>query len=557
VTREETLAFFAKCETARIEALKSGKSVEESANIGRKIWNDWAEESRKELRALLSQGEKLQMREIRTKLSPEAWVDGRKEWLDKHSPRIRYWIEKSIADFSDNVFQVLNEEERLTFSGNASRLQNIDRRGNNSAYQGLGAVNFDGFIFPGEAVFSGATFSGAAWFDYAEFDFPASFDGCIFAKSGSFGEVKFMSFAWFRSAEFGQVAWFESSRFGGAVSFRNAWCRRVGHFGSCKFGGPASFAGVRFDGDAVFIAALFSVGVDFRAVTAGSMFDLTASQFSRVPDFLQCKFAAPLRLDNIEIAKPKVGPELGDSHYPQLRRPLRGSDPDVPARYRELRRLASLSDDSARVLEFHAQEIRASRFVTDWPWHWRFWFGYAYGMLANFGRSVTRPLMFWAVTVLICGAFYLSEHRDFAQANAGSSLASIEGLRTRISNTLSAWMDRKGCFDASARSASNTGTINTEQGTIKPLAAAILQTTNAAHEAFQLSLRNATVVLDTGGDAAHRSYGCLYGVEYFGTNPVAAVVPPNLSMVCAIQKILSGIFIFLFGLALKNMLKLK
>lgn len=59
--------------------------------------------------------------------------------------------------------------------------------------------------------------------------------------------------------------------------------------------------------------------------------------------------------------------------------------------------------------------------------------------------------------------------------------------------------------------------------------------------------------------AATRRTGPLaasYGVERYGGNPVA-YVPRNVAIVSGIQKLLSGVLIFLFALALRNMLKMK
>ena len=81
--------------------------------------------------------------------------------------------------------------------------------------------------------------------------------------------------------------------------------------------------------------------------------------------------------------------------------------------------------------------------------------------------------------------------------------------------------------------------------------------TNARAEALHLAFRNAFVVLEGGSDASHRMYGCLYGLElYAGQNPVP-IVPSAVSTASAIQKLISGVLIFLFGLALRNMLKVK
>lgn len=76
--------------------------------------------------------------------------------------------------------------------------------------------------------------------------------------------------------------------------------------------------------------------------------------------------------------------------------------------------------------------------------------------------------------------------------------------------------------------------------------------TNARAEALHLAFRNALVAIDGGGDASYRIYGCLYGIE-----DKTPIVPSAVSTASAIQKLISGVLIFLFGLALRNMLKVK
>jgi hypothetical protein len=69
-------------------------------------------------------------------------------------------------------------------------------------------------------------------------------------------------------------------------------------------------------------------------------------------------------------------------------------------------------------------------------------------------------------------------------------------------------------------------------------------------------MRRLRVLLDSSGDSAHRAFGCLYGVERYGGNPVA-YVPRSVAIASGIQKLFSAVFIFLFGLAVRNMLKVK
>ena len=58
-------------------------------------------------------------------------------------------------------------------------------------------------------------------------------------------------------------------------------------------------------------------------------------------------------------------------------------------------------------------------------------------------------------------------------------------------------------------------------------------------------------------EAAHRIYGCLYGLELYNGGDPVPIVPPGVSIASAVQKIFSAVMIFLFGLALRNMLKMK
>jgi hypothetical protein len=106
-------------------------------------------------------------------------------------------------------------------------------------------------------------------------------------------------------------------------------------------------------------------------------------------------------------------------------------------------------------------------------------------------------------------------------------------------------------------SLNETVATNSNETVVGGVSKKLRSQTNARAEALHLAFRNAFVVLDGGSDASHRMYGCLYGLElYAGQNPVP-IVPSAVSTVSAIQKLISGVLIFLFGLALRNMLKVK
>lgn len=85
-----------------------------------------------------------------------------------------------------------------------------------------------------------------------------------------------------------------------------------------------------------------------------------------------------------------------------------------------------------------------------------------------------------------------------------------------------------------------------------------LWSTDAVSEALHLAFANGFVVGALGGnDGARRTYGCLYGLEKTGDRAIYPVVPAFVSKVSRLQKVASLLFIFLFGLGIRNMLRLK
>jgi hypothetical protein len=139
-----------------------------------------------------------------------------------------------------------------------------------------------------------------------------------------------------------------------------------------------------------------------------------------------------------------------------------------------------------------------------------------------------------------------------AAARAGGSYATVATLRTAAE----AWLVKTvPCYAGGAVPPKDA------DGNLPPyigaLSAGLQSSTDAANEAWHLAFRNAFIVLDGSSEAAHRTYGCLYGVELYGGSNPLAVVPSPVSTISAIQKLFSALMIFLFGLALRNMLKMK
>ena len=254
-------------------------------------------------------------------------------------------------------------------------------------------------------------------------------------------------------------------------------------------------------------------------------------------------------------------------------RRVREGDADIPAQWRALKRLAIQGHDTERELEYHVRELQSQRFVDDWPlpfrfWSpasWvgvlRFWFGMFYGLFSDFGRSLVRPFFAWVLCVAIFAVYFLGQspepmakrkdmHRGgvYGQTIAYSAVA-IDAIRQRALPP---------CFSEAAEKdkPKKRLAVDDKGNGFSSLVEQVREQTNLVNEALSIAYHNAVLVLDSSGDSMHRAYGCLYGVERYGGNPVA-YVPRNVAIASGIQKLLSAIFIFLFGLALRNMLKMK
>jgi hypothetical protein len=195
-------------------------------------------------------------------------------------------------------------------------------------------------------------------------------------------------------------------------------------------------------------------------------------------------------------------------------------DPDASAKFRRLKKLAFEAQDLTGEQEFFAQEFRCRRFWVDKPFGQgagRFWLGWHYGGVANFGRSMIRPFMLWLASIFVFALYYLSQRGGAASGQAW----------TPVSQWFGGLLNGKACV----------------AGSSDPLS-----------EALYLSFRNAFLKIDwNDATSARRVFGCLYGVEPGGS----AVLPLSVSAMSLFQAFVSGGLIFMFLLALRNLLKVR
>ncbi len=442
-----------------------------------------------------------------------------------------------------------------------------------------GDAQFDSVIFTSNALFRGATFGGRASFDRVTFKSDAIFVDAIFSGDARFDSANLSCGADFEGSTFNSDAWFESATF-----TLGAW------FNNVRFTSTAFFESADFRGNTSFVESCFNRNASFYAIRGERGFDMAGTVFEDVPDFVQAHFEEAPRLDNVKVygcwierhQRPeRKSPEiLRQCRWYAARRfgrrvrtwPVRAAkggwrrvwvgNADIPARWRALKRLAIQGHDTERELEFHSRELQSQRFEDDWPlplrfWSadaWvgalRFWSGLFYGLFSDFGRSIFRPFLLWWATIAVFALYFLAGQPDVLERRhtAGPQGASTVAYVKLIPSLL---RDPPPCYAGPPGEDARPS-----PGRLTGLVAPVAASTNALAEAFRLAIRNGSIFLDGGDDSARRTYGCLYGIQSYGGSP-APFVPGFVSDASGLQKVLSALYIFLFGLALRNILKMK
>jgi hypothetical protein len=533
MNRDETLALFAK---------------------GKEAWNAWAADMQSQRAALEKSGE-WQAFNLGFELEGENEVT--RNWLRaagvEFSTNDIVGQELKNAQFSGWTFPGGARFDGATFSGNArfdEATFSGDARFGGATFSGV--ARFGGATFSGGARFDGATFSGEAWFDRAAFSGAAGFHRATFSGDARFNRTTFSGDARLEGATFSGYAGFIGATFSDNAGFAGATFSGDARFNVATFSGRAAFTHSTFEGFTTYADANFGESADFSAIRSERAFSLANATFAGVPDFIQAHFAEAPRLDNMHFRRRRdEARSLWDQARTRVKHLFPG-DESAPARYRALKRLAIQGHDHESELRFFAGEIASARFVTDHPLIWRiwsaqawsglmrFWFGWLYQVTSDFGRSLVRPLVLWLFTAAVAAGYFLGQNPDvIAARDAAIAAGTSGGVMTYASSAFEAWLKPMPCF-AGLYDKSLTG-----------LAEPMRRSTNAATEAMHLAFRNALVFVDSGSEAAYRTYGCLYGVER------VPIVPSNVSLASALQKVVSGVLIFLFGLAVRNTLRMK
>lgn len=454
------------------------------------------------------------------------------------------------ARFDETRFQTGSGFQGAQFGGVASFSQ----------AEFLGAGKFADALFAAESRFTKAVFADAASFEHTIFEEDASFTSTRFDGGAVFTGARFLKEARFREALFGNgadfscveciaAAGFDDARFGGTVNFSKARFADDIGFRRTQFAGAARFTETRFRGPAFFVNAHFGDDAAFQSIRSEVAFVLSGARFCVVPSFHEATFHQPPRLDYMDINEPLLRWRRWTENGPADPRPflLRwmpvARDQHVSARYRQLRRMAADARDHEREHEFFAQEVRASRFWWDKPFGRggaKFWLGWLYGGVSDFGRSMLRPMVLWVAAIFLFALYYLGQREAAAVPDTPAMVfpawphdPTFFKILAWIAD-LFVWL-----FEAIVNLYTSGGCFTGDSG--------------ATAEALYLSFKNAFFFLQwESAEAAGRVYGCLYGFK-----DGSAIVPLSVSAGAVVQNILCLTLLFLFLMALRNLLKVK
>ena len=323
-------------------------------------------------------------------------------------------------------------------------------KANFSGYKFNSEVNFRNFHFPGDASFNFAEFRSYAMFENAEFHYDANFMLSTFFLPTSFHSVEFEDTALFLQ---------------------------------CSFKGGVYFGGSSFKKIA-----------NFKAVSGKGLFSLQNAKFSNVPDFTESHFQEAPQFDNVELKPERF--KKSQAHE---------SISNLPSRWRALRRLAIQAHDYERELQFFKGEIIARRGTEDKRTHTRFWFGWLYQLLSDFGSSMGLPLFWLGISLMLFAVIYACQ----------SPADWYQPLIRPVS-----------CIDGSGASR------------IAALGVSVIN-------AFPFAAISSS-------DLLNQFYVCLYGIQ-----ESAPIIPYVVIFASVIQFFVSAALLFLFLLAVRNHFRIK
>jgi len=288
------------------------------------------------------------------------------------------------------------------------------------------SISFEGFIFPNYVIFSGATFDCEARFTNAKFNHVAFFVGSVFKLAANFGAAIFSKYANFQESSFESSVNFYAARFLESVKF--SWA---------TFKGKSDFSSTLVVGRVHLDSCEFGARVDFSPLASKKIYYLNlrgahfekelviSGVFSCIPDLRQTKTNHHVDLSGLKVRlrrdfKKHWGLELA-------------SNINDAERLCRLKEIAESNKNHERALKFHADELRARRWI-----HFSFSqsiIDSLFSLISNYGQSIGRPICCLTLLITMYAQLTLSEAKPSEyQFSFDSALAPLGWESSRWDN---------------------------------------------------------------------------------------------------------------------------
>jgi uncharacterized protein YjbI with pentapeptide repeats len=300
----------------------------------------------------------------------------------------------------------------------------------------LQQVSFIGTHFAGAANFHATTFANAASFDRAEFLGFANFTGARFAQRSSFAHTRFAAGANFTHCqadtelriigcmihgEFsmgpsscaGHVT-FAQTRFHGCATFDATTFHQAAIFSNCIFHADARFRDTLFHRNAAFNGTRFHGAADFSSAPSGAAFgaaeflgvifhgftSFTNRAFKGITVFREARFDEPPEFFNVKL------PHEADFERATYGKVTRANAHLAEPAYRTLKLKMSELQHHRLETAFFALELRAKRY-NDSSCVARTLYA-LYCAFSNFGQSFAYPLLWLLGVAAMSGLIYFA-----------------------------------------------------------------------------------------------------------------------------------------------------
>jgi hypothetical protein len=346
-------------------------------------------------------------------------------------------------------------------------------------------------------------------------DFCYDFGGAIFSEGVDFSEAIFSGDANFHKATFSWHAFFTEATFSGEVDFSEATFSGnadfmeatfsdLANFNDAKFNGNAPFFKATFSEDAYFHGATFSRNADFWQATFSGNVSFGRVTFYGFATFISVESKSLFSFRNVKAKNMvpvfsgidyKIPPIVDGLSVPE---PGKNKNFDIDL-YRQLKMIAIAGANHEKEVEFFGHEMQCKLYQGKTPilskaLIWLYW------TFSNFGQSILGPVL---------GLFFV-----FLMA-CSSTHITVESGQGPIP----------------CENAKNTGAFESK-----------------SDAAWSQSIDFILPILKADRGTLRQRNQCLYGHDG---------VPGINRVINFIQQIVSLVFLFLAGLAIRNRFKLK